>query len=561
MDRQDWHDYETFEAPFLALYGDPLKNLAEIIKQTGPGGYDAVITARAQDMKELGINYAERILINISGAGVFYEIDEPAGRIAWPVGNELESDFPGIKRMFLENYVRYTFERYGVPYVVSIECHDGGARFRRMACRDADKVAHRVLKSLQLVGGRPPAAPSTAAASTIERPAAESTVFTYHPPGELGRKIKGDADYTVYSKIRFPLLDAPAFANTQFARSEGSPQNYLYPWRDNFCEPRAFFVGQCGKGLGHQGQDLRPAYCRQRGPGARCEPNEHEVVAVRDGAIMRAPGQQALYVVVNAPDERVRFRYLHMSPKQFDADGMVSGRFVKEGEVIGKVGNYWYRENATTYHLHFDLQVPTKYGWVFVNPYMTLVAAYERLIRARGVELREDAPGAPVAVAPVPPETVYNEPAIQEPAATANAPAPAGEPAAQEPATTQETVAREPSAAEPVAHEPSAGPEPAPVTAAKPTESAVESPDSSRTDDGTPRDERVHEISPDPAGVPADHGGGDGGAVERAGDGAEQPNAVRPLGRRIPSASPRAWHLRRDLHPGDGQPQARHSGL
>ena len=34
------------------------------------------------------------------------------------------------------------------------------------------------------------------------------------------------------------------------------------------------------------------------------------------------------------------------------------------------------------------MQVPTKDGWVFVNPYMTLVAAYERLIGARGVELR-----------------------------------------------------------------------------------------------------------------------------------------------------------------------------
>ena len=54
---------------------------------------------------------------------------------------------------------------------------------------------------------------------------------------------------------------------------------------------------------------------------------------------------------------------------------------MREGEVIGKVGNYFKRERATTYHLHFDMQVPTKYGWVFVNPYMTLVAAYERLIR------------------------------------------------------------------------------------------------------------------------------------------------------------------------------------
>ena len=553
----------------------------------GPGGYDAVITARAPDMKDLGINYAERILVHLSGAGVVYEIDEPAGRIAWPVGNELESEFPGIKRMFLENYARYTFERYGVPYVIAIECHDGGARFRRMSCRDADKVAVRMLKSLQLVGGQPPAAPRTAAAGTIERPAAESTVFTYYAPGELGRpggKIKGDADYTVYSKIRFPMLDAPAFANTQFARSEGSPQNYSYPWRDNFCEPRAFFVGQCGRGLGHQGQDLRPAYCRQRGPGARCEPYEHEVVAVRDGAVMRAPGQQALYIVANGPGERVRFRYLHMSPKQFDAGGWVSGRFVKEGEAIGKVGNYWYRENATTYHLHFDLQVPTKYGWVFVNPYMTLVAAYERLIRARGVELGEDGTPVPVATTPTdtappsatlpvatpateapvaqepPKEAVSGVPTAHEPAAevpVANAP-----PSAQEPAqeSVQESAPQDPAAAEFVA-QPAASPDAAPITAAKPTETAVESPAANRTDDGMPRDERVDQTSSEPAGVSADHGGSDGGAMEHAGDGAGQPGVVRPLGRRFPSTGPRAWHLRRHLQPRDGEPQARHSGL
>ena len=122
----------------------------------------------------------------------------------------------------------------------------------------------------------------------------------------------------------------------------------------------------------------------------RCEPYQHDVVAVRDGAVLRAPSQEALYIVVNAPNERIRFRYLHMLPRQFDADGMVSGRFVREGEVIGKVGNFFKRERATTYHLHFDAQVPTKYGWVFVNPYMTLVAAYERLIQGRGQEIRED---------------------------------------------------------------------------------------------------------------------------------------------------------------------------
>ena len=105
--------------------------------------------------------------------------------------------------------------------------------------------------------------------------------------------------------------------------------------------------------------------------------------------------------MVNTQNERVRFRYLHMLPGQIDGDGLVSGRFVREGEVIGKVGNFSRRERATTYHLHFDMQVPTKYGWVFVNPYMTLVAAYERLIRGRGVELKAEPP-SDAAVAPPP---------------------------------------------------------------------------------------------------------------------------------------------------------------
>ena len=90
----------------------------------------------------------------------------------------------------------------------------------------------------------------------------------------------------------------------------------------------------------------------------------------------------------------MRFRYLHMLPKYLDQDRMVSGRVVHEGEVVGKVGNFFRRERATTYHLHFDMQVPTKYGWVFVNPYMSLVAAYERTIQGRGRELLSD--GTPI---------------------------------------------------------------------------------------------------------------------------------------------------------------------
>jgi hypothetical protein len=405
--------------------------------QAGPGGYDAVFSVYAKDMPGSDVTYPERIDVHISGSALLYELDEPAGMIGWPVTGGLGADFPGIKRLYLESGVRYTFVRYGVPYVMSLECHDGGRRFHKMSCRDADRVAIRILRSLHVAGGSPQPQTGPVVADTIDRPQSLSPVFTYHSPGDLvpGTGMRGHAgraDYTVYSKIRFPLAEAPAFANSQSFMHWGDCDqtgrvslgalgktalyrcrvngqllvadesvNYAYPWRDNFCEHRYFYVGECPAGLGHQGQDIRPSSCTQRIEGAnRCEPYQHDVVAARDGIVLRAPGDVALHILTNTANERVRFRYLHMFPKYLDRDGILSGREVHEGEVIGKVGNYQRRERATTYHLHFDMQVPTKYGWVFVNPYMTLVAAYERAINARGRELSSD--GAPIAAGSTP---------------------------------------------------------------------------------------------------------------------------------------------------------------
>jgi hypothetical protein len=111
---------------------------------------------------------------------------------------------------------------------------------------------------------------------------------------------------------------------------------------------------------------------------------ERDLVAVRDGAILRRPKQEAVYLFVNTANEHLRFRYLHMLPRKMDEDSLLSGRRVLEGEVIAQVGNFSRKEGGTSYHLHFDVQVPTRDGWVFVNPYMTLIAAYERLIGGRG---------------------------------------------------------------------------------------------------------------------------------------------------------------------------------
>ncbi len=70
-----------------------------------------------------------------------------------------------------------------------------------------------------------------------------------------------------------------------------------------------------------------------------------------------------------------------------DADGLLNGRRLSEGEKIGVVSNYLDHPNGTSRHLHFDVQVFTRDGWLWVNPYTTLVSAYERLIRGRGREI------------------------------------------------------------------------------------------------------------------------------------------------------------------------------
>src|SRR4051812_27396643 len=134
--------------------------------QAGPGGYDAAFSVYGRDLPGLGVS--DRIEIQISGAAILYDLDEPAGLTAWPP-NGLEAEFPGLRRQFLENLVRYTFVRHGVPYVVSIECFDGGPRYRRISCRNADKVAARFLKALQVTGGTPSKETGPIEPDTIDR--------------------------------------------------------------------------------------------------------------------------------------------------------------------------------------------------------------------------------------------------------------------------------------------------------------------------------------------------------------------------------------------------------
>ncbi|NWG24559.1 MAG: M23 family metallopeptidase [Pseudorhodoplanes sp.] len=401
----------------------------------GPSGYDAMFELRSGATKELSnLRSGEPVFIGITGASRLVDLPAPRGAVNLP-GHGLDREFPGLRRFIIENHMRFSFERYGVTYVVSILCFDGPARGRRVSCTDADRVGKAFLRALHFAGGTPQILET--ADQALERPKEESPDFAFHAPGEIlprtGVKGQGGVpDYTVYARIRFPMEETPAYVNSQAfmhwgncnmtgrvgARGrkgasyrcrvnskplifdESAQENYSYPWRDNFCEHRSFYVGQCPAGFGHQGQDIRPAECKLRKPDSdRCQPYGQAIVAARSGMILRPDKQDGLVLVTNAADGLLRFRYIHMNPRKLDADSMTNGRMVREGEIVGQVGNYSRYEGATTVHLHFEMMVPTRDGFVRVNPYATLIASYEQLIGARGKQIEPPATEAAPAIA------------------------------------------------------------------------------------------------------------------------------------------------------------------
>ncbi|MDE5454492.1 peptidoglycan DD-metalloendopeptidase family protein [Bradyrhizobium sp. CSA112] len=369
----------------------------------GPAGYDAVFSLPSGTGGSR--TFAKPVEVQITGSILLYDLADPLGGKGEPV-KALAAQFPDLRRFIREGYVRYAFTRFGVPYVVSVQCLDSAPRARRLACREAYPIAERFLKALRIAGGQPARPRHDISSEIAERPTAVSPAFTYYPGGDIisrssVRRRGGRADFAAYSQIRFPLEKAPAAIRSQsFGRKRTES---VYPWRDNFCEARSFQVGQCAAGFGHQGQDVRPAPCPPNSNSeSACHPKKQAVVAVRDGIVIRAPKQQAATLQINTRNEHIRFRYMHMNPSAMDADGILSGRRVAEGEKIGVVSNYLDFPNGTSYHLHFDVQVFTRDGWIWVNPYTTLIASYERLIRGRGREIGTDPPAVAAMVHDLP---------------------------------------------------------------------------------------------------------------------------------------------------------------
>jgi hypothetical protein len=388
----------------------------------GPAGYDATFSLEpgaGDGMPQR--NFAKSVEVQITGSILIYDINDPLGGKGEPV-KALSAQFPDLRRFIREGYVRYAFTRFGVPYVVSIQCLDSTPLAQRLACREAYPVAERFLKALRIAGGLPSRPRMDIPAGIAERQPEGSSDFTYRPAGDIIansglRKQGGHADFSTYSQIRFPLEKAPAFIHSQSFRNRKSSDkpldelasgNTSYPWQDNFCEARSFGVGQCPGGFGHQGQDIRAAPCLAGNEGPdRCDPRQQAIVAVRDGVLIRSLKQQAATLQINTRNEHIRFRYMHMNPAAMDADGVLNGRSVDEGEKIGVVSNYLDHPNGTSRHLHFDVQVFTRDGWLWVNPYVTLISAYERLLRGHGREFGPESTPTPAMAHAVPEDVIH----------------------------------------------------------------------------------------------------------------------------------------------------------
>lgn len=215
----------------------------------------------------------------------------------------------------------------------------------------------------------------------------EGRTFSYRPAGDL---TPGSApasilvDDMVYdNSIVFPA-EGPVFLNSQVYGHGGgqaalnglsgdqcNPQNYDYPWRDNFCEKRGKNQYFCAQG-GHTGVDIRPAACQK---------SAHWAVAPEAGEIYYIGS----YSVRLMSDDGSWWQFLHLDMNNL---AVVEGQPVVAGQRIGKFSNVFFDSEGhtvpTTIHMHVDMKesyAPSNGDDPFidrVSPYMTLVAAYER---------------------------------------------------------------------------------------------------------------------------------------------------------------------------------------
>lgn len=311
---------------------------------------------------------------SVTGAGIAASIagtriafDRTAAEGADLADNAVQLDFE-------DKIVRASFARFGVAYLISVEC----AQVADARCGGGAFVT-RLAESLVLVAGR--------AGEAVVKPEFRQLImangpipvsgpadFTSELPGALipGSGVGVRSTHVYASSIRFPIESAPAYLNSQvwgIGGMKGAPgswrdrRNYRYPWRDNFCESRSRKTAACPAGVGHQGVDIRPA-----GP----EDRKYWAVAAEDGRIASIGS----YSVVLSGASGTRYNYLHMERTRL---AVRVGDRVTAGQRLGLVSDD-FGGTSTPVHLHFEMmQNVNGKGLRHVPPYASLLKAYQEL--------------------------------------------------------------------------------------------------------------------------------------------------------------------------------------
>jgi len=219
-----------------------------------------------------------------------------------------------------------------------------------------------------------------------------------NPPGDLlpgsstTHGSTGVTDTSVVSPfMRFPFEEGPAFLNSQIfgqggggygggewpgpGGSENDAANFDYAWRDNFCEARTNPAKHsnelCDGGLGHNGQDIRPA---------TCENAVHWIVAPEDGHISWVG---SISVNVFGADSGYIYKNLHVQKPL--PDWVEVGAPVTKGQRIARASDLLSASSrATTVHLHFEVHGSAEIDGAMrtgpLPPYSSLVEAYMDLV-------------------------------------------------------------------------------------------------------------------------------------------------------------------------------------
>ena len=260
-----------------------------------------------------------------------------------------------MRRFIREGYVRYAFTRFGVPYVVSIQCLDSTPR-RAAAGLPRGLSGRRAFPESAAHRRRPAVAAAPRYLVRCRRAAGRNLArFQLSPERRHHRQQR-------LAQARRPRRSHRLFADplsagkgarpspTRNPSASANPTNAAIPGRTISARRAVSRSANAPPASAIRARTSAPARARRKPAkaGDACDPKQQAIVAVRDGVVIRSPKQQAATLQINTRNEHIRFRYMHMNPSAWMPTACSTDARVAEGEKIGVVSNYLDHPNGTS---------------------------------------------------------------------------------------------------------------------------------------------------------------------------------------------------------------------